>query len=82
MKAGPLTSGYFRQEKKKNLAKLNKQMTAPIKRNVDAIEAQVDWDSIDWKTCLLAVRKLQLCIARWAKVGNWRKVKALQWLLT
>ncbi len=57
-------------------------MTATNKRNVDAIDTQAKWESIDWKACLRTVRKLQLRIARWAKVGNHCKVKTLQWLLT
>ena len=57
-------------------------MAANNNMYVDAIDTVKKWESIDWKACILTVRKLQLRIARWAKVGNWRKAKALQWLLT
>ncbi|MDM1399050.1 group II intron reverse transcriptase/maturase [Myroides odoratimimus] len=57
-------------------------MTVNTNSATDAIGTCKDWNSINWKACLLEVKKLQLRIARWEKLGNHRKVKALQWLLT
>lgn len=57
-------------------------MTVNSKMYTAAIGAKKKWESIDWKSCILLVRKLQLRIARWARAGNHRNVKALQWLLT
>lgn len=57
-------------------------MTTDSNIYVDAINTLGKWKSIDWKSCIETVRKLQLRIARWTKSGNRRKVKALQWLLT
>lgn len=42
----------------------------------------IDWHSIDWARCHLEVRKLQVRIAKATELKHWRKVKALQWLLT
>ena len=42
----------------------------------------IDWNSINWGDCYLEVRKLQVRIAKATGEGRWRKVKALQWLLT
>jgi len=58
------------------------QWTVNSKMYVDATDTKVNWESIDWKACILAVKKLQLRIARWVKVGNLRKAKTLQRLLT
>ncbi len=41
-----------------------------------------DWHNINWANCHLEVRKLQVRIAKATREGCWRKVKALQWLLT
>ncbi|WP_216848971.1 group II intron reverse transcriptase/maturase [Pedobacter sp. L105] len=57
-------------------------MTVNNKMYTAAIGADNNWNSIDWKSSILLVRKLQMRIARWAKQGNHRKVKALQWLLS
>lgn len=57
-------------------------MTVNTSGATDAIAICKDWNSIDWEHCLLEVKKLQLRIARWERLGNRRKVKALQWLLT
>jgi len=40
------------------------------------------WNSLDWARTHQEVRKLQVRIAKAAREGRWRKVKALQWLLT
>lgn len=42
----------------------------------------VDWNSINWGDCYMEVRKLQVRIAKATREGRWRKVQALQWLLT
>lgn len=39
------------------------------------------WHSIDWETCHLKVRRLQVRIAKAAKNQQWRKVKTLQRML-
>lgn len=40
------------------------------------------WHSIDWKSCHRQVRKLQIRIAKATREKHWRKVKALQRMLT
>lgn len=57
-------------------------MTVNTNSATDAIGTCMNWDSISWEACIMEVKKLQLRIARWEKLGNCRKVKALQWLLT
>jgi RNA-directed DNA polymerase len=58
-------------------------MTASGNIGVDAAFTRpTDWLSIDWKACRPEVRKLQMRIAKAVREGHWRKVKALQWLLT
>jgi RNA-directed DNA polymerase len=59
------------------------QMTVSEVPDADAALASEDgWHSIDWAKCHLEVRKLQVRIAKATREGRWRKVKALQWLLT
>jgi RNA-directed DNA polymerase len=41
-----------------------------------------NWNSIDWKQVKLAVKSLQLRIAKAIKEGRHNKAKALQWMLT
>ncbi|RKO68243.1 group II intron reverse transcriptase/maturase [Sphingobacterium puteale] len=57
-------------------------MTVNTNSATDAIATCMNWQTINWEACVMEVRKLQLRIARWEKLGNRRKVKALQWLLT
>lgn len=58
-------------------------MTASSNYNVDAaFTRKADWSTIDWRACTCEVRKLQARIAKAVKQDRWRKVKALQWLLT
>jgi RNA-directed DNA polymerase len=58
-------------------------MTASTVRDADAAPTwDGKWHSIDWAKCHLEVRKLQVRIAKATREGKWRKVKALQWLLT
>lgn len=45
-------------------------------------DCSVDWHSIDWASCYREVKRLQMRIAKATRECNWRKVKALQWLLT
>jgi RNA-directed DNA polymerase len=40
------------------------------------------WNTIEWTAVNQEVRKLQARIAKATREGKWRKVKALQWLLT
>ena len=40
------------------------------------------WHDINWRQCDKAVRKMQARIVKATQEGRWRKVKALQWLLT
>lgn len=42
----------------------------------------LDWHNIPWDKGYPEVRKLQVRIAKATREGRWRKVKALQWLLT
>ncbi len=58
-------------------------MTAFRTPGVDAaFTRSTDWLAIDWKACCGEVRKLQRRIAKAVRESRWRKVKALQWLLT
>ncbi|MFO6423109.1 group II intron reverse transcriptase/maturase [Motilimonas sp. KMU-193] len=41
-----------------------------------------EWHSINWETCYLRVRELQVRIAKATKESRWRKVKQLQRMLT
>jgi len=40
------------------------------------------WHGINWRKCHENVRKTQAHIVKATQEGCWRKVKALQWLLT
>ncbi|MGF6472572.1 group II intron reverse transcriptase/maturase [Paraburkholderia youngii] len=42
----------------------------------------IDWHEIPWDKCYSEVRKLQVRIAKATRERRWRKVQALQWLLT
>jgi RNA-directed DNA polymerase len=57
-------------------------MTVQAVSRTDAASTSADWNSIQWDSCHLEVRKLQVRIAKAAREGRWRKVKSLQWLLT
>jgi RNA-directed DNA polymerase len=51
--------------------------------NMDAVPTHAaDWDSIDWDLAHRVVKRLQVRIAKATREGRWRRVKALQWLLT
>lgn len=54
-----------------------------VLQNTDAISANgPDWTSINWSKTGNEVMKLQVRIAKATREKHWRKVKALQWLLT
>ncbi len=55
-------------------------MTAAIA--ADAPLGPIRWDTIHWPTIADQVRRLQVRIAKAAGVGDFGKVKALQWILT
>jgi RNA-directed DNA polymerase len=58
-------------------------MTAAVCATADAASTGgANWLTIDWQACIREVRKLQTRIAKAVSEGRWRKVKALQWLLT
>ena len=40
------------------------------------------WKDINWKKCHRNVQRLQSRIVKATKAKQWRKVKALQWILT
>ena len=48
---------------------------------VGAPSAKIKWQSINWKTALKIVNRLQVRIAKAIKSGHHNKAKALQWLL-
>jgi RNA-directed DNA polymerase len=49
---------------------------------IDASSASSSWDAINWQTIKKHVQRLQMRIAKATRERRWRKVKALQWLLT
>lgn len=52
-------------------------------KNTDAVPTHgVQWDSIDWNQAHHVVMRLQVRIAKATRERRWRKVKALQWLMT
>jgi RNA-directed DNA polymerase len=57
-------------------------MTVLKQFDTDAASTVYDWHSISWAECHQQVRKLQVRIAKATREKRWRKVKALQWLLT
>ncbi len=57
-------------------------MTAGIALAGAPTNAEVDWNSIDWKKVNRNVRRLQARIVKAVEEGRWGKVKALQRLLT
>lgn len=57
-----------------------KQMTALVAGA--SSPSSISWDTIDWKTAVQEVRRLQLRIAKAFREGKHGKVKSLQWILT
>ena len=58
-------------------------MTATVLPMTGASSANVTaWESIDWKTVVRYVRRLQMRIAKARRENRQGKVKSLQWLLT
>jgi RNA-directed DNA polymerase len=54
-----------------------------VQSDMDAASTtSLDWHRINWAKCHEVVRRLQVRIAKAAREGDWRRVKALQWLLT
>jgi RNA-directed DNA polymerase len=58
------------------------QMTVSSDDADAASTKSVDWRAINWANCQEVVRRLQVRIAKAASESDWRRVKALQWLLT
>lgn len=50
--------------------------------NVSTIPRPEGWHSINWKSCHIRVRKLQLRIAKATRQHQWRQVRELQRILT
>jgi RNA-directed DNA polymerase len=57
-------------------------MTALLDNADAASTNSVDWRAINWARCHEVVKRLQVRIAKAVREGDWRRVKALQWLLT
>jgi RNA-directed DNA polymerase len=55
-----------------------------VERSTDASSTPppLTWQAIDWPHVRQEVRWLQMRIAKAAQAGRWRKVQALQWVLT
>ena len=55
-----------------------------VERSTDASSTPppLTWEAIDWPRVRQEVRRLQRRIAQATQAGHWRKVQALQWLLT
>ena len=55
-----------------------------VERSTDASSTPplLTWNTIDWPRVRQEVRRLQMRIAQATQAGHWRKVQALQWLLT
>ena len=55
-----------------------------VERSTDASSTPppLTWEAIDWPRVRQEVRRLQMRIAKATQAGHWRKVQALQWLLT
>jgi hypothetical protein len=66
VKAGSLTSGYFSEYLRRTFT-INKQMTVKNTMYTAVIGANNNWNSMDWKSNILLVRKLQMRIAKWVK---------------
>jgi RNA-directed DNA polymerase len=55
-----------------------------VERSTDASSTPppLTWKTIDWPRFRQEVRRLQMRIAKATQAGHWRKVRALQWVLT
>ena len=55
-----------------------------VERSTDASTTPppLTWETIDWPHIRQEVRRLQMRIAKAVQAGHWRKVHALQWVLT
>lgn len=56
-------------------------MTALLDDADAASTNSVDWRAINWAKCQEVVKRLQVRIAKAVREGDWRRVRALQWLL-
>jgi RNA-directed DNA polymerase len=61
--------------------KKEKQMTAPPRADA-SFNPPRNWKALDWKAIQQQVRRLQVRIAKAYQDGDYRRVSALQWLLT
>ncbi len=57
-------------------------MTVATQVATDAASTAIQWHNISWPEVHEQVRRLQVRIAKATREKKWRKVKALQWLLT
>jgi RNA-directed DNA polymerase len=67
--------------------KMDVQMTSAVTEMMPLSTSQdqsqpLTWKSINWEEAKSEVRRLQMRIAKAVKEENFRKVKALQWILT
>lgn len=83
MKVCPRPTSLELRENLENLPNERKQMTAMVTPLADASSAtQLNWNTIDWQKAVVEVRRLQMRIAKVYRERRYRKVKALQWILT
>ena len=57
-------------------------MTVDQSTDASATPPPLTWEAIDWPHIRQEVRRLQMRIAKAVQAGHWRKVYALQWVLT
>jgi RNA-directed DNA polymerase len=57
-------------------------MTVAQSTDASLTPCPLTWKTIDWLSVRQAVRRLQMRIAKATQAGQWRKVQALQWVLT
>src|SRR5438105_266058 len=57
-------------------------MTVEQSTDASLTSAPLMWKTIDWPTLRREVRRLQMRTAKATQAGQWRKVQALQWVLT
>ena len=57
-------------------------MTVEQSTDASTTPPPLTWETIDWPRVRQEVRRLQMRIAKAVQAGHWRKVHALQWVLT
>ena len=62
--------------------KVEKQMNDIKTSCAPTDNQQIAWDSINWRKCEWAIKKLQARIVKAQKEGRYGRVKTLQWMLT